>query len=82
MVRELVLVLISIAVGVGLAGWSIYMLVRYYRTPKDERGPIRVYFRVAWLFLVIGLADLGKAVKDLIQWLRLASGEPGDPTDL
>ncbi|MCR9141751.1 MAG: hypothetical protein NXI24_05830 [bacterium] len=82
MVREFILVSISVLVGLALTGWSSYMIVRYYRTPKEGRPAIKAYFKVAWLFLLIGLADLGKAVKDLIQVVRLASGEPADPTDL
>lgn len=82
MFREFTLVSISVIVGLALTGWSSYMIVRYYRAPKDERPAIKAYFKVAWLFLLIGLADLGKAVKDLIHLIRLASGEPADPTDL
>lgn len=82
MVREFILVAISIIVGLALTGWSSYMIVRYFRTTRAERAPIRVYFKVAWLFLLIGTADLGKAVKDLIVLIRLASGEPADPTNL
>jgi tryptophan-rich sensory protein len=75
MVREFILVIISIVVGLALAGWSAYMIWHYYRTPKTERLPVRVYFRIAWLFLLIGLADLGKALGDLVKLIGRMAGE-------
>lgn len=82
MFRDFILVSIGLSVGVALTGWSLYMIVRYYRSAPEDRQPIRAYFRISWLFLLIGLADLGKVGRDMVQLIKLALGEPADPGDL
>lgn len=55
--------------GAMLLGWSSWMLVLYYRTPSSLRPRRRIRPWMAILFLLIGLADLSKAIRDLMQQL-------------
>ena len=51
--------------GAMLIGWSVWMLVLHFRTPSELRAN-RVRPWIPILFLLIGLADLSKAIRDLI----------------
>lgn len=65
-VREVILLCVAILLGLALTVWGLYMIVRYYRTPRAERKRVRPYVYFGWPLLLIGSGDLAKAVIDLI----------------
>ncbi len=67
--RELFLILIGIAVGSLMSGWSLWTIIGYYRSNAQERYGRRFYFRLAWIVGLIGLADLLKVLRDLFKLL-------------
>ena len=56
--------LLSLAVGLGMTGFGLYMIVLHFRTPRDQRGETRLRARIGAFILLIGLADLSKAIRD------------------
>jgi hypothetical protein len=50
-----------------LIAWSVWMLVLHFRTPPELRAKRRLRPWIPFLFLLIGLADLTKAIRDLMK---------------
>lgn len=55
--------ILGFAFGAMLIGWSVWMLVLHFRTPPERR--VRPWIPI--VFLLIGLADLSKAIRDLMK---------------
>lgn len=70
--KELILTIISVALGAAMTIWGVYMIVRYFRTPRGERRRLKPYVWVAVVILLLGSGDLAKAVRDAV---KLARGE-------
>ena len=56
---------LSLAVGFGISGFGLYMVVLHFRTPPEQRGETRLRARIGAFILLIGLADLTKAIRDI-----------------
>lgn len=59
--------ILGFAFGAMLIGWSAWMLVLHFRTPPELRAKRRVRPWIPIVFLLIGLADLSKAIRDLMK---------------
>ena len=57
-------------VGILMTGWSLIIIVTYFKTGTKERYEKRIYFRVAWFVLLIGIGDLTKVLRETIAFLR------------
>ena len=61
---------LGIVIGLMLSCWSVYMLVHHYRIPRKIRKERGKQVWPFYLFLLIGLADLLKCIRDLTVYLQ------------
>lgn len=60
--------ILGFIVGFMLTGWSIWILYNYYRLPSIGKKLKKVQLWLGILILLIGLADLAKAIRDILNY--------------
>ncbi len=59
--------LLGITIGLMLLVWSIWILYHYYQLPVVAKKFKKVHLWLGILMLLIGIADLSKAIQDLFK---------------
>ena len=67
--REFILILLGLCIGILMAVWSAWHIVSYARADSCQRRQRRFYFRIALFVALIALGDLTKALRDLLLFL-------------
>lgn len=70
MVREWILTVLGLLVGLMFLGWSSYMLIVRFRNRARPQTARRVPMGFVVVFFLIGLADTIKATMDLLELIR------------
>ena len=66
---EIYLIILGVLVGVMFTAWSLTMLFLRFRTAPEERGKQRSLTLIL-IILLIGAADLLKALRDLYHYFN------------
>jgi len=57
---------LGLLIGLGFIVWSVWILYIYYQLPVVGRKYKKVNLWIGVLILLIGIADLLKAIKDIL----------------
>ncbi|MCX7809312.1 MAG: hypothetical protein N2247_00235 [Leptospiraceae bacterium] len=57
---------LGLLIGLGFIVWSVWILYNYYQLPVVGRKYKKVNLWIGVLILLIGIADLLKAIKDIL----------------
>jgi hypothetical protein len=57
---------LGLLIGLGFIVWSVWILYNYYQLPGVGRKYKKVNLWIGVLILLIGIADLLKAIKDIL----------------
>jgi 4-hydroxybenzoate polyprenyltransferase len=57
---------LGLLIGLGFIVWSVWILYNYYQLPAVGRKYKKVNLWIGVLILLIGIADLLKAIKDIL----------------
>jgi len=57
---------LGLLIGLGFIVWSVWILYNYYQLPVVGRKYKKVNLLIGVLILLIGIADLLKAIKDIL----------------
>ena len=59
--------MLTALVGLLMTAWSLFMIISYFRGDKQTRFKKRIHFRLAWLFLLIGIGDVTAVIREFFQ---------------
>jgi len=57
---------LGLLIGLGFIVWSVWIFYNYYQLPVVGRKYKKVNLWIGVLILLIGIADLLKAIKDIL----------------
>ena len=57
---------LGLLIGLGFIVWSVWIIYNYYQLPVVGRKYKKVNLWIGVLILLIGIADLLKAIKDIL----------------
>ncbi len=57
---------LGLLIGIMFISWSLWILYNYYKLPSVGRKYKKIELWISILILIIGLADLSKAIKDIL----------------